>query len=86
MVRKLWFFGVLTLICGSAVLGCHRSAVQQKPPPDPLLVSVKVANKPPVAGKLQSVSKETNSPVYPPPPSFPETDGRNVSCAVQLPD
>jgi hypothetical protein len=81
MVRKLWIFGVLVLLSGSAAVGCHRSAVQQKPPPDPLLVSVKVAGKKPVEGQPQSGNHATASQTYPLPPSLP--DATSVTPAVR---
>jgi hypothetical protein len=64
--------GLLILSATAVTLGCTHNAVQQKPPPDPLListpggVSVKVANKQPPAG-------ETAGPAYPSPPKLPDT-------------
>jgi hypothetical protein len=39
---------VSTLLLGGATFGCHRSAVQPKQPPDPLLMTKK-----PVEGRLR---------------------------------
>jgi hypothetical protein len=49
MGRKLRHIGLMTLILGVATLGCTRSAVQHKEPPDPLLVTKK-----PVEGRPRS--------------------------------
>lgn len=38
--------GLLALLIGGIVLGCHKPMVQQKQPPDPLLISKK-----PIEGK-----------------------------------
>jgi len=46
MARKLRHVACITFLFGSALLGCTRTAVQQKSPPDPLLVT-----KPPVEGR-----------------------------------
>ncbi len=82
MVRKLCNYGIVVLLCGSAAVGCHRSAVQQKPPPDPLCgVSVKVAGKKPVEGQTESDNHATASQTYPLPPNLPET--ANVLPAVR---
>jgi hypothetical protein len=87
MVRKLWLGGVLIVLCGAAALGCNRNAVQQKPPPDPLListpggVSVKVSNKS-VAVKVQPDPADARSQAYPQPPSPP--DNPTVTPASRL--
>jgi hypothetical protein len=73
MVRKYWLGGLLLVLSTIAPVGCNRNAVQQKPPPDPLLVSVKVANKPQVAGTPQPDSHDSTSRAYPQPPSLPES-------------
>ncbi len=59
------------LLCGVAV-GCTRSAVRQKTPPDPLLVSKK-----PVEGVPQAAPPATARVEVPPPP-YP---GGEVSTA-----
>jgi hypothetical protein len=46
MARKLRHISWLTLLFGGAILGCTKTAVQQKTVPDPLLVT-----KPPVEGR-----------------------------------
>jgi hypothetical protein len=72
MARKCWVGGLLILWATALTLGCNRNAVQQKPPPDPLListpggVSVKVANK-------QLPAHDTAGPAYPSPPRLPDT-------------
>jgi hypothetical protein len=71
MTRKYWHFGLVVLVTGAATLGCTRTAVQQKPPPDPLLMSVKVSNKPVVEAKAQSSTSEARSQMYPLPPALP---------------
>jgi hypothetical protein len=71
MVRKLWLYPVLILLAGSTTLGCNRNAVQQKPPPDPLLTSVKVTNKTVSEHKTPSSGRDPSG-AYPAPPSLPE--------------
>ncbi len=46
MRTMLGRMGLLALVFGAMILGCHKSAVQQKPPSDPLLISRK-----PIEGK-----------------------------------
>jgi hypothetical protein len=65
MGRPLWQIGLSVLLLG-ATLGCTRSAVQQKPPPDPLLVTKK-----PVEGKPTSFKSEAAVRIDPPPPPYP---------------
>jgi hypothetical protein len=71
MTRKYSHFSLVALVVAAATLGCTRTAVQQKPPPDPLLTSVKVSNKP-VEAKPQSATLEAKSQIYPLPPALPE--------------
>ena len=84
MVRKLWLGGVLIVLSGAAALGCNRNAVQQKPPPDPLListpggVSVKVSNK----SLAVQVQPDARAQAYPQPPSPP--DNPTVTPASRL--
>jgi hypothetical protein len=80
MTRKSWHFGMAALMAGVATLGCTRTAVQQKPPPDPLLTSVKVTNKP-VEARPQSATLEAKSQMYPLPPALPEAS--QVTPAVR---
>ena len=88
MARKYWLSGLLIALATAATLGCNRNAVQQKPPPDPLLIStpggasVKVANKQLVDVKVQPAGRETTGPAYPPPPSLP--DSSPVTPATRL--
>jgi hypothetical protein len=66
MGRKLRQIGWLSLLFG-ALLGCHKSAVQHKEPPDPLLVS-----KPPVDGRPHTTRSSELAHVKPtPPPAAP---------------
>lgn len=75
MRRNLRRVGWITLLCGSALTGCHKSAVQHKEPPDPLLVT-----KPAVAGKSHSSNASplarTESPPPPPAPADSPTSVR----------
>jgi hypothetical protein len=88
MARRYWLSGLLIVLATAATLGCNRNAVQQKPPPDPLListpggVSVKVANKQQTEAKVQPAGREAVGPVYPPPPSLP--DSSSVTPATRL--
>jgi hypothetical protein len=78
MARNIWRCGLLILLVAAATLGCNRNAVQQKPPPDPLListpngVSVKVANKQLTDLKLQPSGREAVGSAYPLPPKLPD--------------
>jgi hypothetical protein len=63
MGRRLWRFGLMTLLLSSLALGCTKAAVQHKEPPDPLLVTKK-----PVEGRPARLESE---PAYDPPPSPP---------------
>jgi hypothetical protein len=78
MARKFWLCGMLIFLSAAATLGCNRNAVQQKPPPDPLLIStpggvaVKVANKQLVDVKVQPAGRDVIGPAYPPPPRVPD--------------
>jgi len=67
MGRKLQHLGRATLLIGGALLGCHKSAIQHKEPPDPLLVT-----KPPVEGRPHTAKSSPltgNEPTPPMPPS-----------------
>ena len=80
MARKSWMSGLLILSATAVTLGCTHNAVQQKPPPDPLLTSVKVTNKP-VEARPQSATLEAKSQMYPLPPALPEAS--QVTPAVR---
>jgi hypothetical protein len=69
MRRELWRTVGAVLLLGSSVVGCHRSAVQQKQPPDPLLMS-----KLPVKGKPTSLPLEQSARLGPLPPPTPDGD------------
>jgi hypothetical protein len=88
MMRTFWLYGLPILLSGAATLGCNRNAVQQKPPPDPLLISapsgasVKVANKQLAHVPTQAAGREATGPAYPAPPSLP--DSSSVTPATRL--
>jgi hypothetical protein len=73
MARKSWLCGLLIVLTAAATVGCTRNVVQQKPPPDPLLVSVKVASKPQVAATPPPDPTDKTSRAYPQPPGLPDT-------------
>jgi hypothetical protein len=79
MARTHWLCGLLFVLATAATLGCNRNAVQQKPPPDPLLIStpggvaVKVSNKQVTDVKVERAAREAVGPAYPPPPSLPDS-------------
>jgi hypothetical protein len=66
MGRNLRRVGWITVLCGGTLLGCHKSAVQHKEPPDPLLVT-----KPAVAGKSHSSNAGPLARSEPTPPPAP---------------
>ena len=53
-----------------ALAGCHQSAVQQKPPPDPLLISKK-----PIEGRPHADDRDGGMTVRAPAPPAPLTSG-----------
>ncbi len=55
--------GWITLLLGGTLLGCHKSAVQHKEPPDPLLVS-----KPAVEGRPNTARYNPLARTGPTPP------------------
>jgi hypothetical protein len=63
MTRTVVRAGLAVLLLGGAAVGCTKSAVRQKTPPDPLLVSKK-----PVEGVPQSAPPATARVEVPPPP------------------
>jgi len=71
MGRKLRRVGWITLFGSVVLLGCHKSAVQHKEPPDPLLVS-----KPPVEGRPHTAHSSPlgRTQPTPPPPAPAEAD------------
>ncbi len=81
MTRRFTHFGLVAVVVAAATVGCTRTAVQQKPPPDPLLTSVKVSNKPVVEAKAQSATLEAKAQMYPLPPALPEAS--QVTPAVR---
>jgi hypothetical protein len=62
------------LLC--SILGCHRSAVQHKDPPDPLLISKTPVDGRPTASRSSS-HLVRNEPV--PPPAIPEGPDKPTS-------
>jgi hypothetical protein len=71
MGRSVWQIGVCVLLVGAAA-GCTHSAVQQKTPPDPLLVTKK-----PVEGKPTSGKPEMTARFDPLPPPYPGREYAN---------
>jgi hypothetical protein len=66
MRRKLWRLGLALVLFGGVATGCHRQAVQSRPPhPDPLLISKK-----PIEGN-PSATREATVRVEPPAPPSP---------------
>jgi hypothetical protein len=65
--------GLFALLLAGAALGCTKSAVRQKTPPDPLLVSKK-----PVEGVPQAPPPPSARVEVPPPP-YPGGDVSTVS-------
>ena len=65
MYRKVGRAVLLLLLAGSIVLGCHKPVVQQKVPPDPLLISKK-----PIEGKPDA-PEPAPSRIDPQPPPTP---------------
>jgi hypothetical protein len=72
MTRTVVRAALAALLLGGAAVGCTKSAVRQKTPPDPLLVSKK-----PVEGVPQTAPQATARGEVPPPP-YP---GGDVSTA-----
>jgi hypothetical protein len=69
MGSKLGGLGLITLLVLGLELGCHKSAVQHKEPPDPLLVTKKpVEGRPRPAEGADTVYRE------PPPPPIPSRE------------
>jgi hypothetical protein len=65
------------VLLGGAAVGCTKSAVRQKSPPDPLLVSKK-----PVEGVPQAAAPAAARLEVPPPP-YPGGDVSTVSARRQ---
>ncbi|HWG45580.1 MAG TPA: hypothetical protein VN688_22645 [Gemmataceae bacterium] len=67
---KLRRIGWGILLFSGTLLGCHKSAVQHKEPPDPLLVT-----KPPVEGRPHAAHASPLAHTQPtPPPPVPMGD------------
>jgi hypothetical protein len=72
-MRRLWRIGLSALVVGAALLGCNRSSVRDKAPPDPLLTSKRaVEGKANVSRSLGTARLET------PPPPAPGGDTATV--------
>jgi len=69
MLRTLLRAVVLSLLLGGIVLGCHKPMVQQKVPPDPLLISKK-----PIEGRSQLGEPVLSTRIDPQPPPVPRRD------------
>jgi hypothetical protein len=77
MGRKLWQVWLLGLAAAGAAGGCHRSAVREKAPPDPLLIS-----KPPVAGKPTSFESRRTAQADLVPPPLPGAGPGSTAVAA----
>jgi hypothetical protein len=69
MVRTLLRSLLLLLLLGGIVMGCHKSMVQQKVPPDPLLISKK-----PIEGKSEQGEPFLATRIDPQPPPLPRRE------------
>jgi hypothetical protein len=65
-------------LLGGIVLGCHKPMVQQKTPPDPLLISKK-----PIEGRIDTGEPVRSARIDPQPPPLPRRD--SVPAADPLP-
>ena len=66
MWRKLGRLGLAVILLSSVAAGCHRQAIQSKPPPpDPLLISKKPIEGNPATARTSTVRIE---PPLPPSP------------------
>ncbi len=65
--------GLLALLIGGVVLGCHKNMVQQKQPPDPLLISKK-----PIEGKATPGDPVLFPRIDPQQPPMPRRDPAGV--------
>jgi len=77
MTRTVVRAVLAAVLLGGAAAGCTKSAVRQKTPPDPLLVSKK-----PVEGVPQAAPPATARVEVPPPP-YPAGDVSTVSARHQ---
>ena len=65
MARKLRLIGWLSLMFGSAILGCTKTAVQQKSVPDPLLVTKPAVEGRPHAAQASPIRRGEPTPKPP---------------------
>jgi hypothetical protein len=65
MRGRLLRVGLCGLVWACAALGCHKSLVQHKDPPDPLLVTKKPVEGRPRASDSQAAWNEPNPPPVP---------------------
>jgi hypothetical protein len=77
MIGSVVRTGLAALLLGGAAVGCTRSAVRQKTPPDPLLVSKK-----PVEG-VPLTAPPAPPRVEAPPPPYPGGDVSTLSVRRQ---
>jgi hypothetical protein len=68
MARKLRHLGPATLLLAGFLSGCHKSSLQHKDPPDPLLVTKK-----PVAGRRAPTGLAQQEATPPPAPGQDNT-------------
>jgi hypothetical protein len=69
MGRKLGPVGLRTVLLLGAIVGCHKSVVQHKDPPDPLLITKK-----PVEGRPRSFESTATAQGETPAPPLPWND------------
>jgi hypothetical protein len=73
MHRTLLRAVLLSLLLGGVVLGCHKPMVQQKVPPDPLLISKK-----PIEGRSQLGEPVLSTRIDPQPPPVPRRETQPI--------
>jgi hypothetical protein len=67
MARKLRHVGWIILLFGGALLGCTKTAVQQKTIPDPMLVTKSAVEGRPRAAQASPVRRSEPTPTPPTP-------------------
>ena len=67
MARKLRHIGWIALFCGGALLGCTKTAVQQKTIPDPMLVTKSAVEGRPHAAQASPIRRGEPTPTPPTP-------------------
>jgi desulfoferrodoxin (superoxide reductase-like protein) len=67
MARKLHHISWIALFLSSAILGCTRTAVQQKSVPDPMLVTKPAVEGRPHAAQASPIRRSEPTPTPPAP-------------------